>query len=476
MVVAMGDTDLTFRTARSLAASIRAKELSPVELMEACLARVEAVNDRVNAVIWRDDDAAREAARAAEEALVKVQPGELPPFHGVPIPIKDLTSVAGWPVTYGSAAAPAGSGEEDELIVAAFRRAGFVLAGRTNTPEFGPITASENVRYGLSRNPWNLDRTPGGSSGGAAAAVASGMFPVAHGNDGGGSIRIPASCCGLVGLKVSRGRVPALVNSWEGGAVEGVLTRDVADSAAILDVICGPDRGAWYNAPAPDRPFIDEVGAAPGRLRVGLVEQAPFGLPVDPVCSEAARRAATVLEGLGHRVEPVTFDVPAEFLDAFLAVVNSGLADYPGVDWERTEPHIRSYRSQAQSIDSLTYVEAVHSLQRFTRQLVTRWGSEFDVLLSPTMTIPPPRAGEILEAVHASSEGGPALQVFQMAVLTSGFNMTGQPAVSLPVHMTDDGLPIGVQLVAGPWEEAQLLRVSAQMEQEVGWTGRRPPL
>ncbi|HET9076179.1 MAG TPA: amidase [Acidimicrobiales bacterium] len=474
----MGDPELTFRTARQLAAAIRAKELSPVELLDACLERIDQVNDRVNAVIWRNDDEARAAARAAEEDVVKGRPDELPPFHGVPIPIKDLTPVAGWPVTYGSRAAPQGASSESELIVDAFRRAGFVLTGRTNTPEFGPITASENLRYGISRNPWNLDHTPGGSSGGAAAATAAGLFPVAHGNDGGGSIRIPASCCGLVGLKVSRGRVPTLVNSWEGGAVEGVVTRDVADTAAVLDLASGPDRGAWYNAPAPERPFRDEVGADPGRLRVGLLQRAPFGLPIDPVCAAAASATASVLEGLGHHVEPVDYDVPDEFLGAFMAVVNTGLADYEGIDWERTEPHIQANRARAQEIDSLAYVKAVHDLQRFSRRLVARWGAEFDVLLTPTMTILPPAAGEVLDAVHGRTQGGaPAMQVFQMAVLTSGFNMTGQPAISLPTR-TDPGtgLPVGVQLVAGPWEEAVLLRVAAQLEQAMPWSDRRPSL
>ncbi len=472
----MADPDLTYRTACDLAAAIKAKELSPVELLDACLARVDAVNDRLDAVVWRDDDEARAAARAAADAVVGSDPAELAPFHGVPIPIKDLTPVAGWPVTFGSNGAPAGRSDESALVVEAFQRAGFVLAGRTNTPEFGPITAAENLRYGISRNPWNPDHTPGGSSGGAGAATAAGMFPVAHGNDGGGSIRIPASCCGLVGLKVSRGRVPSRVNSWEGGAVEGVLTRDVADTAAILDVISGPDRGAWYNAPAPSRPFSEEVGADPGRLRIGLLQQAPFGLPVDPACADAATATAAALEGLGHHVEPVTYEVPDEFLGAFLNVVNTGLADYEDVDWERTEPHIRANRRQAQAVDSLAYVASVHSLQRFTRTLVARWGTEFDVLLSPTMTIPPPRAGDILAAVHADPEGGPAMQVFQMAVLTSGFNMTGQPAISLPIFVSPDGLPIGVQLVGGPWEEAVLLRVAAQLEQAVPWRDRRPAL
>jgi amidase len=302
------------------------------------------------------------------------------------------------------------------------------------------------------------------------------MFPLAHGNDGGGSIRIPASCCGLVGLKVSRGRIPKLVNSWEGGAVEGVLTRDVADTAALLDLTCGPDRGAWYNAPPPDRPFLEEVGADPGRLRVGLVETAPFGLTVDGPCVEAVRAAGRVMEDLGHSVSVVDFEVPDEFLPAFLSVVNSGLADYEDVDWERAEPHIRVYRSQAQAVDSLAYVRSVHQLQLFTREIVAEWGTEFDLLLTPTMSIVPPPAGDILSAVHSGPEGGPALQVFQMAVFTSGFNMTGQPAISLPLHATAEGLPIGVQLVAGPWDEALLIRVASQLEQAVPWSGRRPPL
>lgn len=476
MVSAMGDHDIIHRSARALANDIRARRVSPVEVLDACLARVDAVNDRINAVVWRDDDAARADARAAADEVMRRDPDDLAPFHGVPIPIKDLTTVAGWPATYGSWAAPDGPAERDELVVSAFRRAGFVLCGRTNTPEFGPITVAENLRYGISRNPWDLERTPGGSSGGAGAATAAGCFPLAHGNDGGGSIRIPASCGGLVGLKVSRGRVPALVTGWEGGAVEGVLTRDVADTAAVLDTISGPDRLAWYNAPAPERPFIEEVGADPGHLRIGLVEEAPFGLPVDEACVAATRTAAAVLEALGHRVEVVKLDVPDEFLAAFMAVSNSGLADYAGIDWDRVEPHIAANRAAALAIDSLTYVAAVHRLQLFSRDLVSRWGRDFDLLLTPTMSIEPPRAGEVLAAAHAGPEGGPALQVFQMAVFTAGFNMTGQPAISLPVHCTDGGLPIGVQVVGGPWEEAVLLRVAAQMEQAVGWTGRRPRL
>jgi amidase len=471
----MGD-DYRYATAREVAADIRSKQVSPVEILDASLARVDALNGQLVAIIWRNDGEARDAAKAAADAVTRTDPGALPPFHGVPLPIKDLTKVAGWPVTYGSWAVPDTPSRESELIVDAFRRAGFILTGRTNTPEFGPITAAENDRYGISRNPWNLDRTPGGSSGGAAAAVAAGLFPAAHANDGGGSIRIPASCCGLVGLKVSRGRIPSLVKDWEGGAVEGVVTRDVADTAAILDATSAPERYQWYNAPAPDRPFFSELGADPGPLRIGLVEEPPFELPIDGVCLAAVRAAAAALEGLGHQVTTANLEFDDELPGAFLKVVNSGLADYDA-DWNRAEPHIRADRAAAQSVDSLAYVRAVHDLQRLSRPIVARWGEEFDVLLTPTMTIEPPRAGEILAAVHAGAETGtPAIQVFQMAVLTSAWNITGQPAISLPTHQTADGLPIGVQLVGGPWEEARLLQVASQLEAALPWRSRQPAL
>jgi amidase len=466
-----------FTSAREAAAAIRRRQLSPLELLDACLARVDELDGRVNAVIWRNDDEARAAARAAGEALLQADGEHLPPFFGVPIPVKDLTPVAGWPVTYGSWGAKDAPSEESELVVEALERAGFVLCGRTNTPEFGPLTVAENDRYGVTRNPWDLERTPGGSSGGAAAAVAAGMFPLAHANDGGGSIRIPASCCGLVGLKVSRGRVPRRVQSWEGAAVEGVVTRDVADTAAVLDAVCGPEPLQWYNAPAPARPFFDELRADPGRLRMGLVETAPLGLPMDDECGRAVRAAGVVLESLGHVVSPTTLHVPDEFVQMFLRVVDSGLADYEDVDWERAEPHIQASLAAARAVDSIEYVRSVHALQRMSRQIVARWGAEFDVLATPTMAILPPPAGQLLAASHqAAGTGFPPMEVIQMALFTGLFNVTGQPAVSLPVHVTDDGLPVGVQLVGGPFDEAGLLRVGAQLEQALGWTARRPAL
>src|SRR6202011_3344517 len=261
-------------TALELAGALRRRELSAVELLDDCLAAIDERNPQLNAVIWRNDEEARAAAAEADRRLAS---GGEAPFLGVPLPIKDLTPVAGWPVTYGSRGASERPSEESELFVDALLRAGFVLCGRTNTPEFGVITVAENLRYGISRNPWDTERSPGGSSGGAAAAVAGGMSPIAHANDGGGSIRIPASYCGLVGLKVSRGRVPRLAQSWLGAVVEGVLTRTVADSATVLDCITATDRCAWYNAPAPARPFADELGSQPSSLRIGLMAQAPAG-------------------------------------------------------------------------------------------------------------------------------------------------------------------------------------------------------
>jgi amidase len=266
------------------------------------------------------------------------------------------------------------------------------------------------------------------------------------------------------------------VTAWEGGAVEGALTRDVADTAAILDVICGPDLGQWYNAPAPDRPFVSEVGVDPGRLRIGLVEEAPFGLGIDSECTAATTEVARMLEELGHHVEVASVDVSEELVESFMNVLYSGLADRTDIDWDRTEPHIQANRATALAVDSLTYVRSVHDLQRLTRAMTARWGSEFDVLLTPTMTIQPPPAGQILAAVHGRAEGGgPALEVFQMALFTSVFNMSGQPAISLPTYMTSEGTPIGVQLVGGPWDEVTLLRLASQLENALPWADRRPP-
>jgi amidase len=456
---------------RQLADALRARELSAVELLEACLAAVDQLNPELNAVIWRDDEQARGAAAEADRRLAE---GDTAPFLGIPIPIKDLTPVAGWPVTFGSHGAPEGPSRESELVVDALAQAGFVLCGRTNTPEFGPITVAENLRYGISRNPWDPTRSTGGSSGGAAAAVAAGMFPIAHANDGGGSIRIPASYCGLVGLKPSRGRVPRLAQSWLGGVVEGVVTYDVADSAAVLDTIAIWDRLAWYNAPAPARPFAAETGTKPAQLRIGLMAEAPLDIPTDESCVAGARAAAAALEQLGHVVEEV--EVPTiseEMIAPFIVLTQGGLADYDGVDWSAVEPHIAHQRRLSGETSAYDYALAARALELLSRREVARWGRDFDVLLTPTSAILPPVAGAVLEAQHANPEA-PVLDVVASVSFTAFGNVTGLPAVSLPLHRSEQGLPVGVQLTGAPWEEATLIRLAAQLEEALPWADHRP--
>jgi amidase len=461
-------------TALDVASAIRTMDVSPLEVLEATLARIDARNPELNAVIWRNDDEARAEAKVLGDRIA-AGADDLPPFAGVPLPIKDLLPVAGQPVTYGSQGAPPGPSTVSEPVADAFRRAGFILTGRTNTPEFGSITVTENSRFGATRNPWSPTHTSGGSSGGAGSAVAAGMFPVAHASDGGGSIRIPASCCGLVGLKPSRGRVPSLVPGWQGMVTDGALSRTVADSAAVLDVISAPDPYAWWNAPRPDRPFADEVGADPGRLRVALCTVSALGLPLGDEPVAAVEHAGRLLDAAGHQVTRLDADVfdPAG-LGPFLHVVNSGMGEVPDLDWERVEPHNQAARQAAQEVDSLDFVQALTELKIMTRSIVERFDREFDLLVTPTMTIEPPEVG-LLDAVHAGAGTGmPPMEIVAMAAFTAVFNITGQPAVSLPLHVAPSGLPVGVQIVAGPWREAQLVRVASQLERADPWADRYP--
>ncbi len=462
-----------FTSALETARLIREKKVSPVEVLDETLARIDKYNPALNAVIWRNDDEARAEAKRQADVVAKGAK-DLPPFLGVPIPIKDLTAAAGQPLTYGSKAASDAPQVEDELVVAAFRRGGMILTGRTNTPEFGPLTAAENERYGITRNPWNTDHSPGGSSGGAAASTAAGIFPVGHANDGGGSIRIPASCCGLVGLKVSRARVPGLTMNWEGAAVEGVVTHTVADTAAILDLISTSDPLCWYNAPPPARPFLEEVGADPGKLRIGLVEAAPLGLPLADACRDAVLAAGRTLEGLGHAVAPAALDFDLEALGPFITTVNASFTQ-ENVDWDKVEAHNKISHQRGLEENSINYVKAIGALQIWSRAIVARWGDEFDVLLTPTMSIEPPPAGQVLGEVKADPEN-PSPSVFAMVAFTAVFNLTGLPAISLPLHQAASGLPVGVQLIERPFNDAGLLRLAAQLEQAMPWKDRHPAL
>ena len=454
------------------AAAIRAKEVSPLEVLDACIARMDALDPALNAVVWRNDDEARAEARALGERIA-AGVDDLPPFAGVPVPIKDLVPVAGQPNSNGSWGTEEGPMTESELAPQAYLDAGFILCGRTNTPEFGSISVTENLRFGATRNPWDTGHTPGGSSGGAAATVASGMFPAAYASDGGGSIRIPASCCGLVGHKPSRGRVADLYPHWAGLSIEGVVTRTVADTAAILDVLSRPDPGAWWSPPPKARPFAEEVGVDPGRLRVAVNTVSAMGVEVAPEPLAAVEGAVSLLESLGHEIVRLDADLfdPAGIVD-FLNLLNAGMAAYPGLDPDRIEPHNRAALEAARAVDSLAYSDSLAALQLQTRGIVTRFGTEFDLLLTPTMAIEPPPVG-LLAEVHAQPEF-PPMDIIAMAAFTALFNITGQPAVSLPLHVAPSGLPVGVQLVAGSWQDDLLIRVASQLESAAPWADRYP--
>lgn len=466
----------TPRTALDLAAAIRAKEVSPAEVMDGTLSTIARRNPALNAIIWLDEDDARRRAAAATRLVASSDPDDLPPFHGVPIPIKDLYDVAGWPNTYGSNGAPADPVPTSALPVARLEEAGFLLCGRTNSPEFGSVTATENERYGITRNPWNLEHTPGGSSGGASAAVAAGMFTIAHASDGGGSIRIPATCTGLVGLKPARGRVTDRSTAWEGASTQGVVTRTVADTAAALDVMGRFDPLAWWNAPAPERPFAEEVGRDPGRLRVAWATTGAEGVPTDPECVAAVDKALDALADAGHEIVEADFDARAEqFIAHFGSVVNAGLSTNP-VDWDRVQASNRASHDQAARVSSLEYTQAVDTLQRWTREVNAQWGRDFDLLVTPTMVIQPARAGAVLDDI-TTDPSRVSDTVLASVLFTAMFNMNGLPAISLPVHQAaDTGLPVGAQVVAGPWQEGLLLRVASQLERVVPWADRSPDL
>jgi amidase len=466
-----------FATALDLAAAVRRKEVSPVELVDHYLARIDELNPALNAVCFRADDEVRAAAARAADAVTKTPADELPPFHGVPLPIKDLNNVAGWPTTYGSRGASSNPVTESDLVVQRFVDGGFVLLAKTATPEFGTVSYTESDALGVTRNPWNTDHTPGGSSGGAGSAVASGMAAIAHASDGGGSIRIPASCNGLVGLKASRNRIPNAVNELEGFATSGVLTRTVADTAAALDLIGAPDPLSWYNAPPPPAPFAQLAASAPPRLRVAITSQPPLDMPVAQACIDAVEAAAKLLESLGHEIVETTIELPdaERFVESFGVIWNTGSAGLPLVDWDAIEPLNAMLRVAGQALDSVSYVASVMTTQVLGRPLMAAFGRDFDVLVSPTMAVEPPKCGSVWDGADVDPINA-LLNCYPMAVFTSPWNVTGLPALSLPLYQAPSGLPVGVQFVGGPWQDALLLQLGAQLEAAAPWHDRHPTL
>ncbi len=461
-------------SALEIGAAIRAGEVSPVEVAEMYLAEIDARNDAVNAIVWLDRE---DALRRARESERRVRDGEARgPFEGVPIPIKDLSGVAGQPNTMSSLSISETPATETDIDVRLLEEAGFVLLGRSNSPEFGPLTASENPRHGKTRNPWNLEFTSGGSSGGASAAVSGGFAPIGHASDGGGSIRVPSSVTGLVGLKPSRGRVPAEVRGWEHSTTSGVITRTVADSAAALDVLSPFDPLAWYSAPQPARPFANEVGADPGRLRIGLLLESPGGLEVDPVNAAAAIRTAQALEELGHVVEPVRpFLFSPEAGKGFVdLIISASVFASPYENVELVDPYIRYRIEQAKTFHSGEYADLAGRLQFETREVNAQFGRDFDLLLTPTMAVPTPRVGTVYDEAN-NTPAAPRLTEARQVTFTAWVNIAGLPAISLPVHADEQGLPVGTQLVGGPFGEASLIRVAAQLEPVFDWPNRVIP-
>jgi amidase len=469
-----------FTPAVELAAAIRRMEVSPVEVAESYLDRIYELDPRLNAFCHRADDDVRKVASAAADAVVQAASTEdLPPFHGVPLPIKDLLDVAGWPTTHGSAGASQAPAAASDPVVQRFVDAGFVLLGKTTTSEFGTVPFTESEALGISRNPWDPDRTPGGSSSGAGAAVAAGMAPIAHGGDGGGSIRIPASCNGLVGLKPTRGLVTNATVDLEGLATNGVLTRTVADTAAALDVLARHDPAAWWSPSTPPTSLSRTTTAPPPGLRIGVLADSPIdGLSVDPACAAAVDTTLWSLESAGHHIIDAPLPLPPtdELIAAFTTIWTVGGAGITLADPNRVEPHNRALRDAARATDSWAYAQGVRKTQHLSRRIVEAFVTSFDLLVTPTMACLPPPIG----AWRAGADDNPLMALlnsYPMAVFTSLLNVTGQPAISVPVHHDDaTGLPVGVQIIAAPWREDLLLQVARTLELAHPWTDRRPPV
>jgi amidase len=463
--------ELAFTPALELAACVRAREVSPVELTQLFLERIERLDPQLNAYVTVDAEGALAAAREAEAS-----PSDAP-FHGVPIPIKDLNETAGLRTTYSTKAYARFVPDFDAAVVRRIRGAGFVVLGKTNTPELGTIAQTESELNGVCRNPWDVSRTPGGSSGGAAAATAAGLCPVAHGSDGGGSIRIPASCCGLFGLKPSRGRVsPAPYGSGALGlGTSGPLARTVRDAAALLDVMAGYEPGDFFVAPAPERPFLAEADLEPGRLRIAVTTEPPTQVPVDPTCAAAAHSAATLLAELGHDVQEATPPSPSsEMILNFIRVWQVGPATAGIDDLSLLEPINRMLAEDARATPSPEHALAIMALQQMVRRTVAFW-SDVDVVVTPTLAMLPVPVGWAYE----DTDGDPHVAFARQTLFTPFtpfVNVTGQPAASVPLHWSEDGLPVGVQLIGKPFADATVIRLAAQLEQARPWADRRPPV
>ncbi len=472
----MSEGDLMFQPATRLAEMVRNGDVSARELVELSLERIEERNPALNAFV--DVDAERALAAADQ-----ISPGDQRPFAGVPTAIKNNRPVKGLRLTYGCSLMAENMCEYDHNITRRLKRAGFVIVGTTTLPEYGILPVSEARIFGPTRNPWDLERTPGGSSGGAAAAVASGMLPVAHGNDGGGSVRIPAACCGLVGLKPTRGRISAAPELGDSSlGIDGMLTRTVADTAAILDVLAGYEPGDATWAPPPDEPFALSAQRDPGVLRIAATKLAPVSdAVVDPICARAVDETIELLRSLGHDVQEV--DPPWQddsLRELFGLVFSSHIAlsiAYSGVvagrepTAEDMEPMSWAIFSMIRGLDAVSSGGAAARLQGFARRLIT-FLEPYDALLTPALAERPLALGTL------DTSAPEPMSTFTRSGLftpfTPVFNASGQPGISLPLFEGEDGLPLGVQLVGRPAGEGGLLALAAQLEAARPWAHRAP--
>ncbi|OHD65069.1 MAG: hypothetical protein A2176_02285 [Spirochaetes bacterium RBG_13_51_14] len=483
--------------ALGLADLVRRKKVKPLELCDEAISRVERLNPALNAVICFMFDEARKAAKGV------LRKG---PFAGVPFLLKDvLHAVAGYPFTSGSRSCKEYMPDYDSEIVRRYRDAGLIFIGKTNSPEFGLMPYTEPELFGPTRNPWDRERSPGGSSGGAAAAVAAGMVPMAAGNDGGGSIRIPASCCGLFGMKPTRGRSPlgpAIGEAWQGAAVEHVITRSVRDSAAVLDAVLGADAGAPYTIPRPERPYSSEIKKSPGRLKIGFTTRSVVDSEVHPECMKAVEDAVNILAKLGHRVERAEPDLDGR------AIAFSFLMLYMGevaADIEQTRV-FTGRRPRKKYFETMTWTVGLlgrtYSAGDFVREMRVwngvarsfgRFFEKYDIHLTPVTAYPPLRIGElqpkpaervVSNIVNAFGLGGMvkasgmveqiAMQTMAKFPFTLLANLAGLPAMSVPLHWTADGLPCGSHFIGRFGDEATLFRLAAQLEKAKPWFNKRP--
>jgi amidase len=462
-----------------LAAAIRSRELSPVAVTDHYLSRIDEKNATVGAYFTVTHELAREQARAAEKAVADAgDAAQLPPLTGVPIPIKDLNMVAGVRQTLGSIVFEDNVAAQDDYVTSAIRAAGAVIPGKTAAPEFGLPCYTEGAIGPPARTPWDLSRSAGGSSGGAGAAVAAGLAPAAHGNDGGGSIRIPASVCGLFGIKPSRGRISnaPIMPDLLGLTTEGPLAHTVADAALLLDVMTGNRPGDMYTQPpAPDGDsFYGHARREPGRLRIGRTLAHPVGDgTVHPDCVTAYEEASRLLAGLGHEVEDIATPFGAEVVPAFETLWYSmaTLAPVPPDQEDRLQPLTRYLRERGRSVSVPDLLMAQAYLQIVMRSALPALNA-YDAVLTPTLASPPAEVGYF-------SEAGPAENFERQKLFTpytALYNVSGQPAVSLPLHWTADGLPIGVMLAGRMGGEGTLISLSAQLEAAQPWRDRRPSL